>query len=60
VPDAPGALRVESTRASTRAGQLEAIDVGAFDSWVQAYAQGNSKLAGFYLERFRAPLKAAA
>lgn len=48
-----GALRTESTRASTQAGQLAQIDIGLFADWINAYAQENQPLADFYQARFR-------
>jgi hypothetical protein len=48
-----GALRTESMRASTSAGQLVQLDVGMFTKWVEAWADGNEELATFFQERFR-------
>jgi hypothetical protein len=48
-----GALRTESTRASTKAGQIAQIDIGLFTNWVNAFAVGNQELAEFYENRFR-------
>ena len=48
------ALRVESTRASTQAGQQTQIDVALFSNWLNAYADENQSLEQFYRERFRA------
>lgn len=48
------ALRVESTRASTLAGQQTQIDVALFSNWINAYAEENEPLEAFYRERFRA------
>jgi hypothetical protein len=48
------AMRVESTRASTAAGQLQSIDVQLFTHWLNAYAVDNQKLEQFYSKRFRA------
>lgn len=47
------AARVESTRASTQAGQQTQVDVLTFTQWVDAYAAEDEELAGFYFERFR-------
>jgi hypothetical protein len=47
------ALRVESTRASTAAGQRQAIDVGLFTAWVAAYSNHNDRLDHFLRARFR-------
>jgi len=46
-------LRVESTRASTMAGQLITIDVILFEGWVDAFVAENEKLLNFYEGRFR-------
>jgi len=48
-----GALRTESTRASTKAGQIMQIDIGLFTNWVNAFAVDNQILAEFYEDRFR-------
>jgi hypothetical protein len=48
-----GALRTESTRASTQAGQLTQIDIGLFTNWINAYAVDNQELIDFYQDRFR-------
>ena len=48
-----GALRTESTRASTSAGQLIQIDIGLFTNWVNAYANDQQNLVDFYQDRFR-------
>jgi hypothetical protein len=47
------ALRVESMRAATAAGQTRNLDVGLFTNWANAYAQENELLTNFYQERFR-------
>lgn len=54
-----GALRTESTRASTQAGQLAQVDIGLFTNWINAYATENQKLVSFYQERFREEFKPA-
>ena len=56
---AANAARVESGKASTRAGQLSQIDVALFTQWVDAYARKETKLADFYVERFRDEFKPA-
>jgi hypothetical protein len=53
------AARVQSSEASTRAGQLTQIDIATFIQWVNATTAGNAKLAGFYRSRFRAELRPA-
>src|SRR6266581_5387368 len=47
------ALRVESTRDSTLAGQYRLYDVILVNNWLNAYTQGNTKLANIYEKRFR-------
>ena len=54
-----GALRTESTRASTEAGQLVQIDIGMFTNWVNAFAAEDQRLAEFYEDRFRDEFKPA-
>jgi hypothetical protein len=53
------AARVQSSQASTRAGQLAQIDIATFIQWVDATAQGDEKLARFYRMRFRADFRPA-
>ena len=48
-----GALRTESTRASTKDGQIAQVDIGLFTNWVNAFAVDNQELADFYEYRFR-------
>ncbi len=48
-----GALRTESTRASTKAGQIAQVDIGLFTNWVNAFAVDNQELVDFYEDRFR-------
>ncbi len=52
-------LRVESTRASTAAGQHQIIDVGMFANWLNAFAVKNTELESFYRQRFRPEFKPA-
>ena len=47
------ALRVESTRASTRAGQLVTIDVILFEGWIDAFVAEEQELQDYYESRFR-------
>jgi hypothetical protein len=47
------ALRIESTRASTEAGQLRQIDIILFTQWLDAFAAEQTELADFYEDRFR-------
>ncbi len=53
------ALRVESTRESTVAGQLAGLDVAGFMAWVNARASGNDRLEQFYTQRFRPEFRRA-
>ncbi len=48
-----GAMRVESSRASSIAGQQMQVDIGLFTNWINAYADDNQQLADFYQARFR-------
>jgi hypothetical protein len=47
------AARIESSEASTRAGQLTQIDIATFTEWVDADVAGDQELADFYRRRFR-------
>jgi hypothetical protein len=53
------ALRVESTRESTVAGQLAGLDVASFMAWVNARSSGNDRLEQFYAQRFRPQFRQA-
>jgi hypothetical protein len=53
------ALRVESTRDSTLAGQYKLYDVIIVNNWINAYTQGNIKLANIYQRRFRSEFRPA-
>jgi hypothetical protein len=53
------ARRLESTRASTRAGQETLVDVTLFTNWINAYASSDEKLLQFYQKRFRDEFKPA-
>jgi hypothetical protein len=53
------ALRVESTRASTFAGQYKLFDSIIVNNWLNAYTQGNTKLATIFQRRFRPELQVA-
>jgi len=53
------ALRVESTRASTLAGQYKLYDSIMINNWLNAYTQGNLKLANIFQRRFRPELQVA-
>jgi hypothetical protein len=54
-----GALRVESTRASTQAGQQVQIDIGLFINWINAFTAEDQQLVEFYQDRFRDEFKPA-
>jgi hypothetical protein len=54
-----GALRTESTRASTQAGQFVQIDIGLFVNWINAFAADDQRLADFYQQRFTPELTVA-
>src|SRR6266496_4622134 len=53
------AARLESSRASNLANTQVLVDVTTFAQWVNAYARSETKLAGFYLERFRREFRPA-
>jgi len=53
------ALRVESTRDSTLAGQLRLNDFISVNNWLNAYTQGNTKLANIFQKRFTPELQVA-
>src|SRR5262245_9208413 len=53
------AAHIESSEASTRAGQLTQIDIATFTQWVDATVAGNAELAGFYERRFRPEFRPA-
>jgi hypothetical protein len=53
------AAHIESSQASTRAGQLTQIDIATFTQWVDADAAGKRKLARFYRRRFRQEFRPA-
>lgn len=50
---AASAARVESGKASARAGQQVQIDVALFTQWIDAYARDEAELRDFYVKRFR-------
>src|SRR5919204_3624488 len=53
------AARIESSQASTRAGQLTQVDIATFIQWLDADVAGNTKLAQFYRQRFRKEFRPA-
>jgi hypothetical protein len=53
------ALRVESTRESTVAGQFASADLALFMAWLNAYSTDNKPLEQFYRERFRPEFRQA-
>jgi hypothetical protein len=53
------AIRLESTRASSSADQLRAVDIAMFMNWVNAYAAENELLMQFYERRFREEFRRA-
>jgi len=53
------AARVESSTASTRAGQLTQVDIATFIQWVNADVAGKKRLATFYRRRFRKEFRPA-
>jgi hypothetical protein len=53
------AARIQSSEASTRAGQLTQVDIATFIQWVDADVHGDEKLVAFYRRRFRAEFRPA-
>jgi hypothetical protein len=53
------ALRVESTHAATRAGQIRLNDSISVNNWLNAWLQGNIKLANTFQRRFSPQLQLA-
>jgi hypothetical protein len=53
------AARIQSSEASTRAGQLTQVDIATFIQWVDADVKGNAKLTQFYRRRFRPEFRPA-
>jgi hypothetical protein len=53
------AAHIESSQASTRAGQLTQVDIATFTQWVDADVAGNRALARFYRRRFRTEFRPA-
>jgi hypothetical protein len=53
------AARIQSSEASTRAGQQTQVDIGLFTQWIDADASGEAKLARFYERRFRKEFRPA-
>jgi hypothetical protein len=53
------AARVEANRAAGIANRQIQVDVATFFQWVDAYQQGDAKLAAFYFHRFRPEFRPA-
>jgi len=53
------ALRVESARESTAAGQLMGLDVALFMAWANAAGSNNDRMEQFYNKRFRPEFRLA-
>jgi len=45
-------LRVQAGEADTLGGQQRLLDVSTFNTWIQAYTNGDTKLADIYVRRF--------
>lgn len=54
-----GRNRVIANRMITEAGQIMQVDLALFVQWLNAYADGNSRLEEFYKSRFRDEFKPA-
>ena len=57
--DQANALRVESARESTAAGQLIGLDVALFMAWANAAGSNNDRMEQFYSKRFRPEFRRA-
>ena len=53
------ARHMAAARLSTRAGQLQAVDIFMFSEWANAYVAGNTVLQAYYQARFRPEFAAA-
>ena len=53
------AARIQSSQASTRAGQLTQVDIATFIQWVDARVADDQRLAQFYRDRFRPEFRPA-
>jgi hypothetical protein len=53
------AARIQSSEASTRAGQLTQIDIATFIQWIDASVAVDQRLATFYRRRFRKEFRPA-
>lgn len=51
--------RVQANRAAGVANRQIQVDVGTFFQWVDAYQQGDERLAAFYFRRFRPEFRPA-
>jgi len=47
------AMRVEASRAATRAGQLSLVDISTFFQWVNAHLEKDGERENFYRKHFR-------
>jgi hypothetical protein len=45
-------LHVQADEADTLGGQQRLLDVSTFNTWIQAYTEGNKQLAQLYVRRF--------
>jgi hypothetical protein len=53
------AIRIEAARSASLAQAQTEVDVATFIAWADADRRGESKLADFYVDRFRAEFKPA-
>ena len=53
------AARIQSSEASTRAGQQTQVDIATYIQWVNADVAGDARLAAFYRKRLRPEFKPA-
>ena len=53
------AIRIDAARAQGLSQAQTQVDVATFTQWVDAYAHGETQLAGFYFKRFRKEFRPA-
>ena len=52
-------MRIEADEAATLGGQQRLLDVSTFNTWIEARAQGQDRIADLYVERFSPEFRVA-
>ncbi len=52
-------VRIEADEAATLGGQQRLLDVSTFNTWIEARAQGQDRIADLYVERFSPDFRVA-